>query len=157
MRPDAIMSQRIAMERLKVHSQTHRLPLIGRMVHNTMELLQYEDRNLELCVMVLASMCKGDTTTASKTTSRGVEFDVFRTWWDHLKYDLKEGRIGWLPIWVKRRLRVNYLCIKRQVEVTYPVEMLHVCPHAGFDWEGNSMTHIEHLYPKLKVSDYTGF
>src|ERR1017187_2909657 len=150
---DKIMSRQIKLERLQVHATMHRLPVLGLMVHNTLELVEYYDRGMELCIQVLASVCKGDTTTKEKVTTKQVEFEVFETWWDHLKYDLKEGRILLLPLWLKRRLRIKYLKIRRNVQVAYPVEMLHVCPHAGFDWDGKPH-HIQHLYPELDLKDY---
>jgi hypothetical protein len=134
-------------ERLRVHCQRRRLDLTAKMMWSTAQVMEWHDRTLEQCVGVLADMLKGETTDETRETSQDVFFEVFQTWWDHLKYDLKEGRLFWLPAAIKRRIQVRYLKIKRVASVVHPVKIIRACPHPDVDFTTGMGPHLRFLFP----------
>jgi len=143
------------LERMEIRSRRVHLDVIGPMVHNTVELVQYYDHMMGTAFYLIASMLKGDTTEESKIIVKEVERELFNTWWDHLKFDLKEGRVGYLPKWLKKKIKVKYIKDTQKISVEVPVKVLRACPHATFKWDKGMTQHLVYLYPKLDWSSYT--
>lgn len=142
------ISQQFILERTRVHAQFYlsNFPML-RNTCSVQETMQYFDRDLQRCFMLFADMAKGETAMESKTVERSVEFNVFASWTDHLKYRLKEGRLAWLPEKIKRRINIRYQKVVKTVSVTVPVSMTRACPHVTDDWKDRPNLHVAFLKP----------
>lgn len=143
---NSISSRNYRLERFQVH--VSRYLSLYPMLRNSAEIFEYYDRNTEFMVRILADMAKGETTQEQRSIEHRFDFEVFSTWWDHLKYDLKEGRIFWLPKWIKKNLGVKYQKIVRKKAFSYETQVIRACPHAGFKFEGrDAYYHLAFLFP----------
>lgn len=146
---DIVQVKTFAVQRLRHWSQIY-LSGIAPMMHRSseVEIAQYLDQCMERVVRVMADTCKGETTTESKTISYEFEFDVFATWWDHLKYDLRERRfMEWIPTRFTKSLKVKYQKVVKSKTVDYPVAITRSCPHAMVDFNGRPEAHVRFLFP----------
>lgn len=143
-----IISKNIILERLTVHSKRISLDSYARTMYNTARIIEDFDYRLGRAVMLLADMAKGDTITATMVAKKEVEIEIFNTWWDHLKYDLKEDRFKFkLPKWIKNKLIVKYIKQVKKVEVIHPVSILRACPHANINFEDKPYIHLQFIAP----------
>lgn len=143
-----MVSQQFILERMRVHAQFYlsNYPML-RNTCTVQDMMRHFDQDLQRCFMLLADMASGETTDESRTVEQEVRFDVFASWWDHLKYRLKEGRLAWLPDKIKRRVRIRYQNVTKKVALTVPVKIIRACPHVTADWGKEARLHVAFLKP----------
>lgn len=143
-----LISHNFILQRVRVHAQFYlsNYPML-RNTCTVQETMQYFDRDLQRCFMLIADMAKGETRDESRTVKEIVEFNIFASWWDHLKFRLKEGRLAWLPVRIKRRIKIRYQRVVKTVELSVPVKVTRACPHVTADWNDRMDLHLAYLKP----------
>lgn len=132
---------------------TKYLSLYPMLAKNSRMELESEYQRMDIAAehltMTLRSqMAEGKLTVEERNIPYQSEFRVFRTWWDHLKYDLNAGRVmGWVPRWLILilKLQVDYSTIVRKSAVTVPVTVMNVCPHVDVNWHDRPEVHVQFL------------
>lgn len=142
------ISHEFIIQRMRVHAQFYlsNYPML-RDTCSIQETTAYFDRDVQRCFMLLADMAKGETRDESRTVKEIVEFNIFASWRDHLKFRLKEGRLAWLPAAVKRRIKIRYQKVVKTVELSVPVKVTRACPHVAADWKDRTDLHVAFLKP----------
>lgn len=137
------------LERCLLHAQSY-LSLVGPMFASEAQFAMYADRCAEGLVLSLqTSAIKGEIVDETRTLKVEYSFPVFATWWDHLKYDLREGRVWpWIPRRLVQSLSIKYTDIKKTREESVPVKVTKICPHATFKWDGQMRKHVAFLEGK---------
>ncbi len=141
-----LMIHTFLLERLRIHAQFY----LSRQMYATCtleELTRYLDYDLERCVRLVASMAQGETAIEEKKVDENVVFQVFATPWDHIKYRWKNGRTGWLPDWIKKRIHVRYEPVVKTASLTVPVQIIRACPHVTEPWGDRTDLHVSFLKP----------
>lgn len=145
--------EQVLLEKAIVVAKDIHLDTMAPMMAGTMELIRYMAADIRTAVYRLqASVIKGDTEQSHKWVKHTYDFQVFESWTDHLKYQLREGRVRGLAwargLWPIRGLKVRYITVSKTREDQVPVSILRVCPHADFKWEGRQHVHIAFLHPE---------
>lgn len=114
---------------------------------NNFSVSHYVDEMIRTAVLHFRTAAvKGEVVDESRGKNTEYTFDVFQTWFDHLKYDIREGRVlGWLPISWRKKLTVRYQKVTKTRYETFPVKVTKVCPHADVKFEKNPNVHIAFL------------
>lgn len=116
---------------------------------NNLHIVHHYDYMMRAWVSQVSTyICGGDVTDETKTVEYTHEFQVFQTWWDHLKYSVRERRtLTWLPQrWVKG-LQIRYQPVFTKKAVTVPVHVRRMCPHLDGPRLGDTTPHLRFLVP----------
>jgi hypothetical protein len=128
----------VALKVARRHAQMY-LSALGPSLTSNLEVAGYIDQMMLGAVLQLRTkMLQGESSDETKSVSKEFQFDVFATWTDHLKYDIREGRVmGWLPKRWTRRLAVRYQKIVKKESMEVPVKMTRMCPHAATEFHSD--------------------
>jgi len=118
-------------------------------LRNNLEIWHEYDRIAQYAMVQLRSAAvKGESTTETRSFENEYKFEVFRTWFDHLKYDIREGRVlGWLPERWRKRLTVQYQSMTKCRTDVFPVQVTRTCTHANVNFDKKPWVHLAFLYP----------
>jgi hypothetical protein len=126
------------------------LPLHAPMVANSVRLIEHMDRQFERAFYLLAETATGETVEEQVKITHTYTFPVFSTWWDHLKYDLKNGRIWisrFIPARLRKKLSVSYMNINKSVDYYQPTKVVRACPHIDSTFNDKPEMHLRYLFP----------
>ena len=114
---------------------------------NNVSVYHYIDEMMRSAVLHFRTAAvKGEVVDESRGVKTEYVFDVFQTWRDHLKYDIREGRVlGWLPARWRKHLVVRYQKVTKTRHETVPVKVTKVCPHANIRFEDKPYIHMAFL------------
>lgn len=143
--------RKVVLERYRFWANELSLTSIAPMMTSEVEVMRELDHMAQGIVWRwYTSVAKGEITKETKEVSHEYEFEVFASWIDHLKYQIRERRVlPWLPEWARKKLRVKYQTIVKKRAESVPVSIIRVCPHATFSWERESNIHIAYLFPSM--------
>jgi len=151
--------EQVVLERFIFHArQTVFLESIAPMMvrDGQVQAMRYMDECARAMALTLyTNVAKGETTHESKRVEHEYEFNVFASWQDHLKYQIKQKRLlPWLPERLRKRIKVRYQRIVKKRSDEIPVTVIRVCPHATFKWEGSHQrVHLQFLFPSRRGFD----
>lgn len=139
-------SRSFLLERVQYRLKHAGMDRLAYMMYNEFQLTQHWDAIAGEIVHAFTSAAKGEVTEESRTETFDFTFEVFATWWDHLKYVLI--RDDKLPRWITRRWgSVRYQKINQKRTVTYPIKVIRACPHVMADWNSKPHIHLAYLFP----------
>lgn len=145
---DQIISETFIANRKQFYIKVALLDLHAPMIANSLTIQKQFDYQLGHSFALLADMATGETTEESETKEFTYDFQVFETWWDHLKYRITKKRYySWLIRWVIFPLKINYTIITKKYKHKYPVRVLRACPHIESTFEQSPTLHLKYLYP----------
>lgn len=147
--PPEDVVRRIVIDRLAYYSQYFGVAAYSPMFTSQTAFVSMLDSHIRAYVYHFHTACiKGEEGSESREYKFDFEFELFRTWWDHLKYDLKNHRIKWLA-WLPERylktLKVEYQKTIKSSSKVIPTKFTKICPHATVDWNKNPVPHALYL------------
>lgn len=103
--------------------------------------------HMDYIIYGITTMAEGETVDEAKQVKFSYEFQVFKSWTDHLKYRLVEK----YPF-LGKYLKVQYQKIVKYREETVPVKVVRACPHLMIDWHDKA--HFAYIFPsKFEVKE----
>jgi hypothetical protein len=143
----------LLLNRKEIYAQQYFRLMPG--IQNNLQIFEEVDRAMHMAFITLhSSVVAGESVAETKSVEYSYQFSVFATWLDHLKYDIKEGRVmGWIPQSLRGRLTVRYQIVTKKRHEDVPVTVHRYCPHADIHFGNRPYVHMQWMEP-LKMADW---